>query len=212
MRILLCLLLAFASSAQAGTNPSAPGIMAPKNALPPESLAAIQNLSQILLQARLEGRQEASADNEQLALLNAAVNKLIAAEDRSPNRHGLGLIARMRAHIEAWDAVSSLRQDAGQLQPKNQAPAQVQVYSGGLPVGEQRGRLFDKWADELETIINSDDSSRLEKLKELQARLTIQKHDAAHELPPTRSPSIHARGLKFFESIANQSDNPSSGR
>ena len=200
MRIFLCLLLA-ASTVQAGTSPAKPANTAPTDSLPPETLEAIHRISQNVLQAKTMGRQQADSHYDQLMLLNTAISKLIAIETQS-----FGLTARMAADTQAWDVIGSLRQDADQLQTHNNAPAQVQMYSGGLPVGEQQGRLFEKWADELEEIVNNHAGNHLAQLKALQARLTIQKGDMTPPIPKT--PTIQARSwIDPVAPVTNNSNN-----
>jgi hypothetical protein len=207
MRIYLCLLLAAASTVQAGTNAATPNTsMAPANTLPVETITAIQRISQNILQAKIMGRRETGTNAEQLALLNGALSQLIAVERQSlpANPVGLpgtsfvtpatqpatGLVARMAAQNQAWDVIDALRQSANQLQGQHNAPAQAQVYSGGFSVGAQRGRLFVRWADKLEVALDNQTPDRLAQLTALQTQLTPQATAGIYSSNRPKTPSL----------------------
>ncbi|MGD0960063.1 MAG: hypothetical protein ABSB19_09670 [Methylomonas sp.] len=191
MRIYLgLLLLMVAATAQAGSNSNSNSIMAPANSLPAETITAIQRISHNVLQAKRQGRLQTDNGSDQVSQLNSVLNQLIAVEQQASQTNAInlpgnsattpvtqtsnGLIARMLAHNQAWDAVSALRLQAEQLQGQNNTPPQVKIYSGGFSIGEQRGRLFDKWADELEAILDNNTSDRLPQLTAFKARLQPQ--------------------------------------
>ena len=207
MRIFLCLLL-LAATAQAGSNATTPNIMAPANKLPPETLTAIQRISRNVLQAKRMGRQQTDNNTEQLSQLNGALNKLIAVELQSfqvnlinlpgksattpKTQPATGLIARMAAQNQTWDVIDMLRQQASQLQGQENTPAQVQIYSGGFSIGQQRGRLFDKWADKLETILNSHSADSLLQLSAFKTQLTPQATGISNTANMPKTPSLQS--------------------
>lgn len=212
MRIFLCLLL-LASTVQAETTTRS---MTPDKGLPPDKLQAIRQIGQNILQsqedARESGGNETAATNASLKQLSTTINNLIAAETPAPSLSshpivinasgnaaatsgtkqatGKKLMARMSSQSQAWAEVSTLRQNAGHLQKRKNTPAEIQVYSGGFPVGEQHGRLYDNLADKLENILSIDSPNRLAQLKALRAQLTPKNTGSIRTPIAQRTPSI----------------------
>jgi small-conductance mechanosensitive channel len=222
MRIFLCLLLAV-SAVQArptskitdtDTNANIP-------ALPTQQLDAIRQIGRNVLQAKKKGRDE-PADNGQLSQLRATVDKLIAAETPASPTNGIrlekeaqatatnppdqGEPARQAARTHALDVVAKLRQDGNHLHGTAKAPAKTEAYSAGFPVGQQRGRLFEHWADKLEATLGGDDTKRLAQLKGLREQLSPEKHGIidtpmAHKTPtiqamPWETPKVPAKKMQ----------------
>jgi len=199
MRILLGLLLVSTATAQADSGSA--NILAPTNPLPIETMDTIRQISQNVLQAKKSGKQQLNNDNSQLSSLNAALTQLINVQvqilqpgaiyqaGKAPAKNTL--LARIAAQSQAYDVIAGLREQSSQLQAQGNKPAQVQVYSGGLAVGEQRGRLFDKWADELETIL-ADNGNILPQLKNFQARINNQTPAVLQTSGKPETPSLQA--------------------
>jgi len=213
MHQLLCLFL-LSSAVQAASQSIPPTIQTPNKGLSSEQLQAIRQLGQSLLQAKKEAREEQPVNKNQIVQLNSALNDLITAEtpalsvlsppvvmNPSGNSSVTPLtqpspaknrVSRNAAQTQAWDIVHALRQNASHVQRLKNSPAKVQVYSGGFPVGEQHGRLYDHWADQLDTILTHDSSDRLAQLHALKAQLVIQKTGDFRTPIAERTPTIQA--------------------
>lgn len=212
MRLFLFLLLTV-SSAQAQPklddvpdtriDNNSPGI----HALPTEKLEAIRQIGRHVLMAKKSGREE-PVNTEQLSQLRAAVDNLIAAEDSSkPNGIKLEKQAsaassgiqpdqdepqRKAARTRGLDVVAKLRQEASQLQSKTKTSTKIEVYSGGYPIGQNRGRLFEKWADKLEATITDSNANRIDQLRRLREQLNAKKNSVTdvpieHETPTAQA-------------------------
>lgn len=190
MHVLLCLLLV---AVTAHADPRA-AVDAEDNIsnhpLSPEKLDAIRLIGRHVLQAKNRDTQ-APIDKGPLNQLRTSLDNLIAAEaSPSPSASHLSRQAlntpssqpsltaspaiTLRKN-QAWDEVGNLRQQAGQLRSRNNKPAKTEVYAAGLPIGEQQGRLYDEWADKLETILSNDNADRLRKLRALRDQLKPEK-------------------------------------
>ena len=180
MRIFLSLLLAtFIVQAEPTSDLSDNDHSKSIHALAPEKLAAIRLIGRNVLLAKKNGSDE-PANKEQLLQLRATVDKLIAAEAPSLPSSGISLAnkappqsvsqqdidkaTRKAARTHAWEVAAILRQEAGQLHSKTKAPAKHEEFSAGFPIGEQHGRLFERWANKLEATLDDNNTNRIAQL------------------------------------------------
>jgi hypothetical protein len=174
--------------------------------LPPEKLEAIRLIGRNVLQAK--NVKEEPLKKEQLLLLNATLDKLIATESSALKPGSIALLgksptitnsqqaavatAHTTAHTQAWDVVAKLHQDAGHLQRQNNKPAKVEVYSAGFPVGEQHGRLYENWANKLETILTNNNTNHLSQLRALREDINGNKTGVTNAPLTQKTPTIQA--------------------
>ncbi|OAI13205.1 hypothetical protein A1507_17715 [Methylomonas koyamae] len=174
--------------------------------LPPEKLDAIRLIGRHVLQAKNKGQDEPS-EKEQLVQLRTALDKLIAAEALPSQTVGISLenkapaaagqqvgsdAVRTTARTQAWDVVTKLRQDASQWHNQTKAAEKHELYAAGFPVGQQRGRLFDEWADKLETTLSDANTDRLTQLRDFRERLKFEKHGVIDLPLASKTPTIQA--------------------
>jgi hypothetical protein len=208
MRIFLCLFLViFTIQAESKPNPSDTDNNASIHSLPPEKLEVIRLIGRNVLLSK-ESVTDESSDKEQISQLRNTVDKLIATETQVSQLGSISLASktsipnstqqnadetsRKAARTHAWDIVSKLRQDASQLRHQNKKSAKVEEYSGGFPVGEQHGRLFDTWANKLEATLSDNNTDRLSQLRALRDQLKTEKHGVINTPLAQKTPTIQA--------------------
>lgn len=207
MRILLCLLLAAFTAHADSKSASQTEENTVSHALPPEKLDAIRLIGRHVLQAKNKVQDEPS-EKEQLVQLRTTLDKLIAAEALPSQTVGISLenkapvvasaqqvtsnTVRTTARTQAWDVVTKLRQDASQWHSPTKAAAKHELYAAGFPVGQQRGRLFDEWADKLEATLSDANTDRLTQLREFRERLKFEKHGVIDLPLASKTPTIQA--------------------
>ncbi|WP_026600593.1 hypothetical protein [Methylomonas sp. 11b] len=207
MRIMLCLLLAAFTAHADSKSASQTEANTASHALPPEKLDAIRLIGRQVLQAKNKVQEE-SPEKEQLVQLRTTLDKLIAAEALpsqtvrislgnkapvvAPNQQATSDALRATARTQAWDVVTKLRQDASQWQSRTKAAAKHELYSAGFPVGEQRGRLFEQWADKLEATISDTNTDRVTLLRDFRERLKFEKHGVIDLPLASKTPTIQA--------------------
>lgn len=182
---LLALLSLSTISAQAAerTVGQAPTATNEVRALSPAQITAIRGISRNVLAAKKSGGQD-SEDVAQLSRLRASVDALIAAdiqpvsitvagEESSDQRSTRDKIVRLRevAGGEAHALVAQLRSRSELKAARARGRAEESTHSAGLPIDEQRARLFERWANKLDSAINADGGDRLMKLNELRQQL-----------------------------------------
>jgi hypothetical protein len=182
MHIFLCLLLsAVTTYSQAADRPLASA-----------NLDAIRSIGQNVLMAKQSAKKEKTdpADDEVLSQLRSTVDQLIAAEmsgsaitvqqanslsnaaSAASHQTAATEARRETAETVAWDTVSRLHQEAGQLQKTPKSASKRQIYSGGFAVGGQRGRLYERWSKKLAAIMQAKDRSlRVSELMAFRDRL-----------------------------------------
>jgi preprotein translocase subunit SecD len=148
-------------------------------------------------------------DKDLLNQLQATVDNLIAAENLSKSNISLSTdkqavavannqqaahdAARKAAQQGAWGVFGKLHQEKDELQAPASGKAKREIISGGMPIGEQRGRQYEEWADQLEEIINnSNGPERIGQLLTLQAQLHPTQHGVAPAPTTPSTPSLQA--------------------
>lgn len=205
---LLCFCLAVsAAQADPPVSPATGGGVSARS-LPPEKLDAIRAIGRNLLQAK-KNAQDNPADAESLAQLRTVVDKLIAVENLSSNSVSISVegtastaqtaesasLAQERAatRAAALEMVGQLRRHTGAVSQQAQSAAVVSgSSSAGFPVGEQRGRLFERLADKLEGALAADNAGRMAQLQALRDQIQTT-HSGVIETPLTHgTPTIQA--------------------
>jgi hypothetical protein len=172
-----------------------------------DQLSSIRVISRNILAAKKSGIDD-SADVEQLKNFRTTLDKLIAAELDPKNRLPIALRGqdngeRRRRHDEAETLRKAARSDANKLTASMRQHSQRkmlqtreqegdQTASSGLPVGEQRAMLFERWVQKLETALSDNTGDRAGQLLALQKQLgsTFGKVNA---IPTARStPTLQA--------------------
>lgn len=170
----------------------------------PERLAAIRTVGRHVLAAKKSGVEDV-ADAELLAQLRATVDRLIAADHEPGNRtpitvQGQGSdtqhssqekaqVLRAAAQSDARALAGQLRHRADLIASRGSVDRSAETTSAGLPVGEQRARLFGRWAQELDESLADD--SRTARLLELRGRLQATRRGLT-DAPLPGTPTLQA--------------------
>ena len=171
--------------AQAGVAQAAP------QGLNAGQLSAIRLVGRQVLAAKHSAEQDDGSDTAQLARLRSALDKLIAAEldpanrtpitvqgqestdQRSRRERTLGL--RDAARADAKAVTSQLRSRGELVRSRARGSDREDVRSAGMPVGEQRAELFERWSRKLDAAIEGSPAARAGKLRELRQELQATK-------------------------------------
>jgi len=194
--------------------------------LPPQKLDVIRQIGRNILLAKKQVNDDLPDDNEQLLQLRTGLDNLIAAEKLSsqlkisrfdnkapaanPNAQQNSYEnSRKAAQTRAWDMVAKLRQDAGQLHGRLQHRAKRDIFSGGLPISQQRGSLYERWANHLEAILtdNKTGHDRMAQLIDFRNRLKSKQHGILEVPLKHNTPTIQA--MFRNEPQASSKQNPS---
>jgi hypothetical protein len=157
-----------------------------QRALSPERLAAIRTVGRHVLAAKKSGTEDA-ADAAQLAGLRASLDALIAADLDPKNRTPITVqgqesgeqrktrekVASLReaAHTDARAVAAQLRNRGEIKAAQARSQPELDTRSAGLPIGEQRARLFERWAQKLDAALADDGVERVVQLRELRDQL-----------------------------------------
>ncbi len=192
--------------------------------LTPAQLTAIRGISRNVLTAKKSGAQDGS-DAAQLANLRASLDQLIAA-DLDPSNRDLITVqgqdsgeqpktrektASLRdvARAGARAVAEQLRQRGELKAARARGMPEEDTHSAGLPIGEQRARLFERWAQQLDAAQaegNVDRTTELHALRE-QLRAT---HGSLRDAPATHgTPTLQAMPAGFVPP-KNNGDNSTS--
>jgi hypothetical protein len=158
----------------------------PVRGLSPEQLSAVRRVGRNVLAAKKSGDED-GADAVQLDRLRAAVDALIAADLDPRNRMPISVQgqetgeqsqARERLSRVRASARADARALAAQVRRRGEIKAaqargapETDTRSAGLPIGEQRARLFERWASKLDAALADDDEGRVGQLLELRDQL-----------------------------------------
>ncbi|WP_347989701.1 prenyltransferase/squalene oxidase repeat-containing protein [Methylomonas sp. AM2-LC] len=186
--LVMCLLMVSGNNTYAQTVTSngnnslpAPATTLPElraKGLPAEKLQIIQQIGGNVLQAKRTATVE-PGDKDVLNQVQATVANLLKIEKQGVGNIGLSANAQSqqegalkKAQSAAWEVVTTLRQESSLLQGSGKKLPKKQILSGGKHVGEQRGRLYVLWANQLDNILgNQDTSARLKQLTDLNNQL-----------------------------------------
>jgi hypothetical protein len=154
--------------------------------LSPAQLIAIRGISRNVLTAKKSGTEDA-ADAAQLTSLRASLDQVIAANIDPKNREPITLQGQeSSAQRNAREKIVGLRESArsdartiaSQLRSRGEFKAaqargqsEQSTRSAGLPIGEQRARLFERWAQKLDTALADDNADRADQLRALREQL-----------------------------------------
>ncbi len=188
LNLLALVALVIATSAHAERPTTQGDDEAALRALSPAQINAIRAVSRNVLAAKKSGAED-SADAGQLVRLRASLDRLIAAdldpknrmpitvqgEERAEQRQSRLAIADLReaARTDARALAGQMRQHGGLMAARAQANPAADTTSAGFPVGEQRARLFERWAQKLDTALADGNLDRAAQLRELRDQLQL---------------------------------------
>jgi hypothetical protein len=192
-------------SEEAATEPSARGLRS-------SELMAIRRISQHVLAAKKSGVEDGD-DAAQLAALRAGVDQLIAAEVEAEDQsHITNQVkdaelpsGRKEKAISLRNtARSNLRAVTEQLRNRNaqrvalaRRGAQDDKFSGGLPIGAQRARLFERLTQKLDAALADGSATRQGQLLALRDQLHGAQ-DSVGDAPLTHdTPTLQAMPWDF---------------
>lgn len=177
------------------------------HALSPVQITAIRGISRNVLAAKKSGADNGE-DAAQLASLRSTVDALIAAdldaahdtpitvqdqESKEQRKlHEKVLSLHQVARTEAKGMVTQLRQRSERRKAESQDPSEVDTRSAGLPVGEQRARLFEQWAQKLDAALADGNERRTVQLHELREQLEAKQSGAVEAPYPRGTPTLQA--------------------
>lgn len=186
---------AFAAQAQQAAPPASLG-------LAPAQIEAVRAISRHVLAAKKSTLEDPSGA-DQLAQLRASVDQLIAVELDPDNRPpitvlGEELPAQTTARAAIQSRRASARADARALAAKLRASVSVSPQamvipaSAGLPVAEQRARLFERWSQQLDSAVADSTTDRLPRLLALRRQLRPTKGTLADAPLAHGTPTLQA--------------------
>jgi hypothetical protein len=177
------------------------------HALNPVQIAAIRGISRNVLAAKKSGADNGD-DAAQLASLRSTVDALIAAdldaaqdapitvqgqesnEQRKVREKVVSL--RQAARREASGLVTQLRQRSERKKAISQDSPEADAHSAGLPVGEQRARMFEQWAQKLDAALADGNERRTVQLRELREQLQAKQSGVVEAPYPRGTPTLQA--------------------
>lgn len=216
----LSILLPFAhaeTSAPKPSNASQISLTAARG-LSPEQISAIRKVGRNVLAAKKSGEED-SADAAQLSSLRTSLDALITADLAPKNRAPITLegpesIEQRKSLEKLAHLRDSTRNDAralaAQLRNRSEIKAaqargtpEADTRSAGLPIGEQRARLFERWASKLDAALSEGNKDRIGQLRELRDQLRATKGSLS-ETPVTHgTPTLQAMPAGYVPSKNN---------
>ncbi|MFN3914697.1 MAG: hypothetical protein ACK4K3_07225 [Aquabacterium sp.] len=171
----LSILLPLAHAETSAPKPSNASPISPTAArgLSPEQISAIRKVGRNVLAAKKSGAEDAT-DAQQLAQLRATLSQVVAADLEPQSRSVLSASvqtdvqkAGKSAEIDARSQHASIRTAranaralVAQLKGRGEWKAsrsrtvpQDDTLSAGMPIGKQRARLFELWAEKLDNAL-----------------------------------------------------------
>jgi hypothetical protein len=177
------------------------------HALNPVQITAIRGISRSVLAAKKSGADNGD-DAAQLASLRSTVDALIAADldaakDAPITAQGLEsneqrkvrekvVSLRKAARTEASGLVKQLRLRSERKKAVAQDSPEVDTRSAGLPVGGQRARMFEQWAQKLDAALADGNERRTVQLRELRVQLQAKQGGAIEAPYPRGTPTLQA--------------------
>jgi len=186
--------------------------------LTPAQLTAIRGISRNVLAAKKSGPED-GADAAQLASLRASLDQLMADDIAPKNRPPVTLqgqesgeqrttrerVASMReaARTDARAMAAQLRH-RGELKAAHaRSQPEQDTLSAGMPIGEQRARLFERWAQKLDAALAEDNADRAAGLAALREQLRAT-HGSVSNAPIRRgTPTLQAMPASFVPPKSN---------
>lgn len=177
----------------------------------PDQLGVIRIISRNVLAAKHSGVED-GADAAQLANLRAMVDRLVLAEleaakqgtqdatgkeatPRTTPEGAEGLTAAARA--DASGVATQLRLRSEHLQARSRSGPEAAVLSAGHAVGEQRARLFDRWAEKLDVALGQEGNERTARLLALRDQLRPASQAVLREGPVEQfQPTLQVRAAQ----------------
>ena len=211
---LLALLSLSANFAQAAERAlQAPPVAASEaRALTPAQLTAIRGASRNVLSAKKSGSED-GADAAQLASLRASLDALAAADHDPQNRAPITVQGQENSEQrKSRERLASLREStradaralAAQLRGRGELKAaqarsqpEQDTRSAGLPIGEQRARLFERWAHKLDAALAEGNEDRAGQLRELRDQLRATKGTLSDAPVTHGTPTLQAMPAGF---------------
>jgi hypothetical protein len=190
LAVLLAMLGLIAAPAQAADRPpqslaATAGEVAGRS-LNAAQLTAIRGIGRYVLAAKKSGSED-GADAAQLARLRASLDQLIAADHDLGNRapitvQGQEASEQRKAREKVVSLRESARTDARVLASQLRQQGELKIahvrsqpeqgsHSAGLPISEQRARLFERWAQKLDGALAEGNEGRIGQLRELREQL-----------------------------------------
>lgn len=191
----------------------APGVATIEaRALSPTQLAAIRGISRNVLAAKKSGSDD-GADAAQLASLRASVDQLMAVDLDPKNRAPITVqgqesgeqgrtrekVAKLRevARSNAAAMASQLRR-RGELNVAHlRSQPEQDTRSAGMPIGEQRARLFERWAQKLDAALADDGANRAAELRTLREQLRVTRGGLSNVPLTHDTPTLQAMPAGF---------------
>lgn len=192
--------------------PTAVASEAAAHTLSPAQLTAIRGIGRNVLAAKKSGTED-SADVAQLASLRAVLDALIAADFDPKNRTPITVQGQESGEQrKTREKVASLRETArsdaramaAQLRSRSEIKAaharsapEADTRSAGLPIGEQRARLFERWAQKLDAALAEGNEDRVGQLRELRDQLHATQGGVNEAPLAHRTPTLQAMPAGF---------------
>lgn len=187
----------------------AAAVTKPVRGLSPARISAIRGIGRSVLVAKKSG-QEDLEDTAQLTSLRASVDALlstdtqpalitVANEESSEQRRVRDKVTRLRetARGDARAVAVQLRNHSERIAARVHSQDEEGTRSAGMPIGEQRAHLFERWASKLDAALAADGGERLSKLNELHQQLKAT-DGRVSEVPLTRgTPTLQAMPAGF---------------
>lgn len=187
-------------------------------ALNSAQLTAIRVISRNVLAAKKSGTEDGT-DAAQLASLRASLDQLIAAElaprigtpitlqgeesgEQSRTRERVASL-RESARADARAVAAQLRSRGELKAARVRNQPEQDTRSAGLPIGEQRARLFERWAQKLDAALADGGADRGAPLRELREQLRATK-GGVNDAPLTHgTPTLQAMPAGFVPPKTN---------
>lgn len=189
--------------------------------LSPVQLNAIRAVGRHVLAAKKSGSDDPT-DAEQLTRLRSTLDTLIAVDQDPKNRIPITVQGqesneqrKKREHIAVLR--ESVRADARalatQLHKRSEMKAvlaqttpEKETRSAGLPIGDQRARLFDRWAAKLDTTLAENNAERLSQLRELRDQLRPIRSGVSEAPAAPGTPTLQAMPAGYVPKAQSHND------
>lgn len=211
----LCLVALMCTAVQAAEPVTSTGDKAVLRALAPAQINAIRIASRSVLAAK-KGAPDDPTDAEHLALLRASVDRLIAA-DLAPGYpitlEGQESVDQRKSRLSTADRQETSHRGAQALAVQLRGRADVinaqgssadtgATASGGLPIGAQRARIYERLAQKLDTAIADGQTDRIGQLMDLKRQLQSTQGTVSSTALDRGTPTIQAMPASYVAPAA----------